>query len=344
VPDRLWAIDNWGESVRWYGSTEATPSPWAPQQAPQIDASNPERWSRTFDPWGSQLDNEDNGGVLSETTFSLSLIAALIDPAVFSPGPYSHFAFGDVALDDTILPPKRPPNPKPQQRRTMLPSDAEEDALPNCLSTHVCLESAQEQQLRDIAMPDQQRDPSPAPNPQTLSQVPYPNQHQSPEQASPSKRKQESITEDHPLSPSASPPSPFKKLRHDVCEKRYRDKMNVKFGLLHDRIPTIRSHITKGLISPPESTGGEKEAGDGNGECKGDNLKGLKTTTKSDKGTILSKALEYISHLETRNKRLASEDTVLRTRVDAFEKLARAGALGCRKEVVCSRGHKAVPC
>ena len=43
---------------------------------------------------------------------------------------------------------------------------------------------------------------------------------------------------------------------------------------------------------------------------------------------MLSKATEYINHLEKRNKRLAEENTYMKGRIDAFEKLFMAGSMG----------------
>lgn len=43
---------------------------------------------------------------------------------------------------------------------------------------------------------------------------------------------------------------------------------------------------------------------------------------------VLSKATEYINHLEKRNKRLLDENTNMRGRIDAFEKLFMAGSMG----------------
>jgi hypothetical protein len=38
-----------------------------------------------------------------------------------------------------------------------------------------------------------------------------------------------------------------------------------------------------------------------------------------EKATVLSKATEYIAHLEKRNKHLVKENAALKSRVDAFE-------------------------
>ncbi len=43
---------------------------------------------------------------------------------------------------------------------------------------------------------------------------------------------------------------------------------------------------------------------------------------------VLSKATEYIRHLEKRNNRLAEENRNMQSRIAAFEKLFMAGAIG----------------
>jgi hypothetical protein len=43
---------------------------------------------------------------------------------------------------------------------------------------------------------------------------------------------------------------------------------------------------------------------------------------------VLSKATEYINHLEKRNKRLTDENGYMKSRIDAFEKLFMSGAMG----------------
>jgi hypothetical protein len=48
---------------------------------------------------------------------------------------------------------------------------------------------------------------------------------------------------------------------------------------------------------------------------------------KYGKAAILTRALEYIKHLETTTQRLGSEVDVLTTRVGAFEKLAMSGSI-----------------
>ncbi|EAQ84999.1 hypothetical protein CHGG_09013 [Chaetomium globosum CBS 148.51] len=56
-------------------------------------------------------------------------------------------------------------------------------------------------------------------------------------------------------------------------------------------------------------------------------LHGLTPAHKLNKATILSKATEYIRHLEKRNNRLFEENNTMHERISAFEKLFMAGAL-----------------
>jgi len=150
------------------------------------------------------------------------------------------------------------------------------------------------------------------------------------------KRKREANTEgNEPKLMLASEVSSFsKKLDHNVCEKRYRHKLNVEITALREKIPSLRN-MPKGSKVDNEN----KEDGD---SLDGDSLDGLKAATKFDKATILSKAIEYISHLEKCNKRLIKEDLLLKTRVVAFEKLESAGSLIIRNDVRCPHGNRSV--
>ncbi|GKT57878.1 sterol regulatory element binding protein sre1 [Colletotrichum tofieldiae] len=56
-------------------------------------------------------------------------------------------------------------------------------------------------------------------------------------------------------------------------------------------------------------------------------LHGLTPAHKLNKATVLSKATEYIRHLEKRNNRLCDENSAMQARISAFEKLFVAGAM-----------------
>lgn len=95
-------------------------------------------------------------------------------------------------------------------------------------------------------------------------------------------------------------PMPKQKRAHNVVEKRYRANLNEKISELRDSVPSLR---------PAGTT-------NGNGNGKEDAPKQL------NKAVILSKATEYIRHLEIRNKRLEEENTGLKNRMRQVDKAA----------------------
>ncbi|RAL68380.1 hypothetical protein DID88_007111 [Monilinia fructigena] len=58
-----------------------------------------------------------------------------------------------------------------------------------------------------------------------------------------------------------------------------------------------------------------------NGDDEEEDLQGLTPAHKLNKATVLSKATEYINHLEKRNKYLQKENASLKSRIEAFEML-----------------------
>lgn len=58
-----------------------------------------------------------------------------------------------------------------------------------------------------------------------------------------------------------------------------------------------------------------------------EDLEGLTPAHKLNKATVLSKATEYIRHLEKRNKRLQDELNTMKGRVESYEKMAISGPL-----------------
>jgi hypothetical protein len=101
-----------------------------------------------------------------------------------------------------------------------------------------------------------------------------------------------------------------KKSSHNMIEKRYRNNLNDKIAELRDSVPSLR------VMSKHEDEDEEM-----NGE---EDLQGLTPAHKLNKATILSKATEYIAHLEKRNSYLTRENAGLKARVDAFEILVMA--------------------
>lgn len=74
-------------------------------------------------------------------------------------------------------------------------------------------------------------------------------------------------------------------LLHNVVEQRYRNNINDKITQLRDLVPLLR--CVEGL---PE------------------NLEGLRPAKKLNKATVLTKAIEYIQHLERKNTQLAEQN------------------------------------
>ncbi|KAJ6146113.1 hypothetical protein N7497_008095 [Penicillium chrysogenum] len=103
---------------------------------------------------------------------------------------------------------------------------------------------------------------------------------------------------------------PAKKRAHNVIEKRYRANLNDKIAELRDSVPSLRS--TK------NPNGGSAEDDD---EAEGTNA-----ANKLNKASILSKATEYIKHLEIRNQRLEDENTDLKNRLRQADKAADQAA------------------
>ncbi|RHZ52975.1 hypothetical protein CDV55_103346 [Aspergillus turcosus] len=102
-------------------------------------------------------------------------------------------------------------------------------------------------------------------------------------------------------------PAPSKKRAHNVIEKRYRANLNEKIAELRDSVPSLRA-------SSKQANG---TSGDEN-----DDDDGIAPASKLNKASILSKATEYIRHLEIRNKRLEEENTALKTRLHQLDKAA----------------------
>ncbi|KAG0672774.1 hypothetical protein C6P42_003147 [Pichia californica] len=80
---------------------------------------------------------------------------------------------------------------------------------------------------------------------------------------------------------------------HNKIEKKYRSNINTKFIELKDAVPTLR------VLD--------------NNEINFDELEGLAPASRLNKANILSKATEYIRHLESKNNLLLNEIRLLRS-------------------------------
>lgn len=133
----------------------------------------------------------------------------------------------------------------------------------------------------------------------------------------PSRKRKTSTDEETPIdsiaasSTPASKNAPSKKRSHNVIEKRYRANLNDKIAELRDAVPSLRAVFRQRNGSKPEDE--EDEA--------------IASGNKLNKASILSKATEYIKHLEVRNKRLDEENMALKNRLREQEKTQEQGMM-----------------
>lgn len=106
---------------------------------------------------------------------------------------------------------------------------------------------------------------------------------------------------------------PVKKRPHNIIEKRYRANLNEKIAELRDSVPSLRSSK-------------KAKVKDGSGDdSDDDNLGGPTATNKLNKASILTRAVEYIRHLEFRTKRLEDENRSLKERLETLDKVIAQG-------------------
>ncbi|RYO85630.1 hypothetical protein DL766_004630 [Monosporascus sp. MC13-8B] len=92
---------------------------------------------------------------------------------------------------------------------------------------------------------------------------------------------------------------------HNDIERKYRTNLKDRIAELRDAIPSLRAI--------PED---------------GDDMASTRVAPKVSKGTVLSKATEYIHQLERRNRSMAQKNEELARRLQAFEQLVGATAAG----------------
>ncbi|PMD33064.1 hypothetical protein L207DRAFT_590135 [Hyaloscypha variabilis F] len=181
-------------------------------------------------------------------------------------------------------------------------------------TSYSSLTPQEETKLRNIAMPPSLSLPNPSTSPSQNLPYTSPSSSRSPSPSSHSRnRKRKSTPSDQEDEDGSPPPSsgngrPVKKTAHNMIEKRYRTNLNDKIAALRDSVPSLR------VMSKKNSRGEEMH----------EDLEGLTPAHKLNKATVLSKATEYIAHLEKRNKYLVKENAALKSRVEAFEILVMA--------------------
>lgn len=144
-------------------------------------------------------------------------------------------------------------------------------------------------------------------------------------------RKRKSSAEADDEDEDLSDGHPVKRTAHNMIEKRYRTNLNDKIAALRDSVPSLRIMC--------KSARGEDTTYDR------EDLQGLTPAHKLNKATVclpivswmrmfglmqtqvLSKATEYIHHLEKRNARLTEDKAAMQQRLDAFEKLYHSGSM-----------------
>ncbi len=106
------------------------------------------------------------------------------------------------------------------------------------------------------------------------------------------------------------------KTAHNMIEKRYRTNINDKFISLRDCVPSLRCLVEDlengrdGVSSSNLNNNNNNNSG--NNDVAQFDLDGLRPATKLNKATVLTKATEYILHLQHRNSVLEKENEVLR--------------------------------
>ncbi|KAL1866668.1 hypothetical protein Daus18300_006612 [Diaporthe australafricana] len=133
-----------------------------------------------------------------------------------------------------------------------------------------------------------------------------------------------STKEESPSTTVSKPTLGPKKTAHNMIEKRYRTNLNDKIAALRDSVPALRVMVHRLEHADEEvnnSTSIMDEIKAEAGLDMEDDLGGVTPAHKLNKATILSKATEYIAHLERKNRSLAKENSSLRNRVEGFEML-----------------------
>jgi hypothetical protein len=130
------------------------------------------------------------------------------------------------------------------------------------------------------------------------------------------KRKSSTDDEDADLAPAKPKRVLGAKEAHKVVEKKYRMNLNEKIAILRNSIPNLQPK-TKG------SQGNQYDDND-NGNLDGES----RHTSKPNKGLVLSRATEYIQHLERRNRKLNKEIAILKIQLNALKTLVMTRSMG----------------
>ena len=114
---------------------------------------------------------------------------------------------------------------------------------------------------------------------------------------------------------------------HNAIEKRYRTNLNDKISCLRQGIPPLWRRAST-----------DSKSGDDGEDSDQDTLDKKMCRPKYGKAAILTRALEYIQHLEGTTQRLSDEVAGLQMRVGAFERLAMSGSVDSSNASASPRG------
>lgn len=136
--------------------------------------------------------------------------------------------------------------------------------------------------------------------------------------------KRKSSSSDSASSRSTSPEPPARRTKHadpsknphNLIEKRYRVNINEKILALRDAVPALRC-----VVNQQHADGGIDEDAD---VVASEELGGLMPARKLNKATILSKATEYIGHLEKKNDQLAKDNLELERKLAEVQRWQRS--------------------
>ncbi|KKY38528.1 putative serine-rich protein [Diaporthe ampelina] len=140
-----------------------------------------------------------------------------------------------------------------------------------------------------------------------------------------------STKEESPSTTASKPALGPKKTAHNMIEKRYRTNLNDKIAALRDSVPALRVMVHRLEHADDEVNSSANIMDEIKAEAGldiEDDLGGVTPAHKLNKATILSKATEYIAHLERKNRSLAKENSALRNRVEGFEMLVMSSRGG----------------